>query len=101
LAYRRVICHDGFPSNRYEVYQREFKDKNVSFTRENVAYSSCNAKKTSSEIALKFFSLWSKSAGHNANMLANDIKIFGAGIYHKENKYYATLILGNEIKSTR
>jgi uncharacterized protein YkwD len=48
LANRRVLCHDGFPSNRYEVYQCEFKDKNVSFTRENVAYSSCNAKKTSS-----------------------------------------------------
>ncbi len=96
---RGFINHDGFPVRRYEVYQREFEKKDVSFERENVALRFIFENESSREIAEKFVNVWIASPGHNANMLANGIKIFGAGVVHKGQEYYATLILGDEIRT--
>lgn len=81
------ISHDGFPAQRKQVYNSEFK-QSANFWAENVAMS---GGKGSDPVALAkvFTDMWWKSSGHKANMLGNH-KNLGCGIAKGSKGYYAT-----------
>jgi len=83
------ISHDGWPTQREQLYQQEF---GTQFTTdaENTAMNGFG----NADVAQSLVQQWINSPGHRANMLGNH-KILGAGVAQgSDGAWYATQIFG-------